>query len=113
MIDIKVQEVFAFLNGEEIIWRDTIIENIKYYYAENQTYIFRIPNGDNYVYTAITHISLKHATYALAGFEYKIVDHSGVGFAGATKNLFMNDEERKKFNKEIAATVSESKEAAE
>ena len=44
MIDIKIQEVFEYFI-EEALWRDTIIKDVKWYYAESELYVFRYPAG--------------------------------------------------------------------
>jgi hypothetical protein len=47
MIDIKIQEVFDFFI-KEALWRNTMIKDVKWYYAENGLYVFRYPAGYHY-----------------------------------------------------------------
>ena len=47
MIDAKIQEVFDYFI-KEALWRDTMIKDVKWYYAESELYVFRYPAGYYY-----------------------------------------------------------------
>lgn len=47
MIDTKIQEVFDYFI-KEALWRDTIIKDVRWYYAESELYVFRFPAGYHY-----------------------------------------------------------------
>lgn len=75
MIDVKIQEVFAYFYSNEIRWRDAIwrgttLKGIQYYYAEGGMYIFRIPYGYHYAYISIQSNSLERAIHAIADNEH-------------------------------------------
>ena len=52
MIDNKIQDTCVYLH-KEARWRDTHIEDVKYYYAESELYVLRHPVGYHYAYVFI------------------------------------------------------------